>query len=117
MLLALVVASGSAMAFEVTRSCAVNEVYVNNFGGTVDRVHVRCSTVHNDGFGDSFYYALPLNGNVKASATATQLINMANTARSTGRLLTISYTAGDFSGAAYGCLTIDCRKPKTFWIN
>ena len=105
------------LAADVTRNCKVNQVFIANSGAaSSDRVHVRCATGTIDSFNTIFFYALPLNSGTKDAATATQLVNLGNTAFITGKQLSITFRSGDTSGTAYGCRNFDCRKPKAISI-
>jgi hypothetical protein len=56
--------------------------------------------------GDTIYwFAYPTSD----SANASRMLSVFETAKATGATLTFYFDTADLSGAAYGCLTGDCR--------
>jgi hypothetical protein len=64
------------------------------------RIHVRC----NPGDGAIAYFGLSI-----ANADASRVLSVITTAVAARRPLVIQYDPNDLSGAAFGCLTSNCR--------
>jgi len=77
-------------------TCTPNQVM--NFKG---RVHVHCST----SFSGISYFAL----STADPSNAARVLSVASAALVSGRQVTILYDPADLSGAAIGCLNVDCR--------
>ena len=117
MFISIALFSQLSFAEWVTVNCKVNEVLTNDAGSSaVDRVHIRCANSVADGADNISYYALPINTSVKTSTSASNLINLGTVALTSGKLLSITFSSGDISGAVYGCRTGNCRKPVTISI-
>ena len=100
-LAAIAVFGASGTAFAANHSCTVNYV-----GAAGNRVHVRCTAAKADGSAQVFWFAVANTD----STLANRLLSLGTTAIVSGRPLSIDFTAGDTSGASFGCQSNDCRK-------
>ncbi len=71
------------------------------------RLHVRCSQTVNDGGNVIRFWAV----STANAQHANRFLTVAASALVSGRNLKMSYTPGDTSGSAFGCLASDCRVP------
>lgn len=86
-------------------SCKPDEVTVWK-----NRVHVRCTQTVKDGADAIRYWAVATSETERAN----RFLSSGSTALVSGRSLYFSWTAGDKSGTAFGCLAKDCRTPNSF---
>ena len=86
-------------------SCKPDEVTVWK-----NRVHVRCTQSVKDGADAIRYWAVPTSETERAN----RFLSTGDTALVSGRSLYFNWTAGDKSGASFGCLAKDCRTPNSF---
>jgi hypothetical protein len=108
--LALAFAASATLTFPFPASsseysCKPTEVTVWQ-----NRVHVRCTQSVNDGSTAIWYWAVATSD----AERANRFLSAGSTALVSGRTLYFSWTAGDTSGVAYGCLARDCRTPVSF---
>lgn len=108
--LALALAAGVTLTFPLQASsselsCKPMEVTVWQ-----NRVHVRCTNSANDGGSTISYWAVATTDTERAN----RFLSAGSTALVSGRTLYFSWTAGDKSGVAFGCLAHDCRTLVSF---
>jgi len=100
----LVLAGAIGAAFAVVASPAL----ANDFACTIgeiavwvgSRIHVRCDP----GTGGINYFALSA-----ANPDSNRVLSLATTAMAARLPVVIVFNPGDLSGAAFGCLTSNCR--------
>lgn len=80
-------------------ACTTSSVAVYN-----NRVDVQCTTAPTDDT-SVYYFAVPTTD----AGNAARYLSLFTTARITGKVIYLTYTAGDISGAAWGCQAGDCR--------
>ncbi|MDH5178256.1 MAG: hypothetical protein OEZ39_19710 [Gammaproteobacteria bacterium] len=79
-------------------------VHVAVFKG---RLHVRCNAAAKDGTASIWFWAVPTSD----AHHANRFLSVTSSALIAGRKIRFSYTNGDTSGQAFGCLAKDCRVP------
>ena len=78
-------------------------------GVFTNRVAVKCKYPVKMASGGGFYYIYYWAYPTSDSLTASLLLNLFETARSTGSPITLYYNRDDLSGSKIGCLNKDCR--------
>jgi hypothetical protein len=102
-----VLSPGNAKAAEVWTECKPAEVAVFK-----NRVHVKCSVAAPGGI---LFFAVPITaGN---AADVDRFVNMASTAITSSRSLSVVFDSTDLSGAAWGCATANCRRPSGYVLH
>ena len=69
------------------------------------RVVAHCATAYTNGTITISWFAYPTSD----SGNASRMLSLFETAKATGSTITLYFDTNDLSGAAYGCLTTDCR--------
>jgi hypothetical protein len=93
--------AGLAQAAEVTFTCQPSLVVSANV-----RVVAKCASGYVIPGGPTIvWFAYPTSD----SANASRMLSVFEVANATGATVTFYFDTTDLSGAAYGCLTTDCR--------
>lgn len=97
----------AADAQAATFRCTLKDVVVYS-----TRVHCQCKTTTPDGTASIRYFAV----STADAKLADRLITIGTTALVSGRQFIAGFTAGDTSGASFGCGPSDCRKLTSFGV-
>ena len=104
-LLLVAVTAAQAAAPTAVADCSPTEVAVYH-----SRIHIRCAEGIKDGAATITFWAV----STRDAQWANRFLSLGSTALVSGRHMRFTFTPGDTSGTAFGCLAQDCRTPSMF---